>query len=137
MANIKDQTTEPTVVEAARSGEADGVEDPYAVRMVEIPASKWTRRYRSVAFQMVVLAILSFSGPSMSNGMFSCCPLPIWRTLLTEKTAISGLGGGGLATPYTANAASATQYSTSALIACVFLPVLLDALYYWLPALTL
>ncbi|KAJ9130960.1 Peroxidase [Pleurostoma richardsiae] len=74
------------------------VEDPYAVRIVEIPEHKWQRRYRSVAFQMVLLSMLSFSGPSMSN-------------------AISGLGGGGLATPYTANAASATQYSTSVLIA--------------------
>ncbi|WWC98992.1 hypothetical protein V866_005886 [Kwoniella sp. B9012] len=49
-------------------------------------------------FQMIVLALLAFSGPSMSN-------------------AISGLGGGGLATPYTANAASATQYSVSTVIA--------------------
>ncbi|KAM0418895.1 hypothetical protein ACHAPT_012160 [Fusarium lateritium] len=79
-------------------GEQNAVEDPHALRIVKIPPKKWLRRYRSVAFQMVILAILSFSGPSMSN-------------------AISGLGGGGLATPYTANAAMATQYSTSALIA--------------------
>ncbi|EFW99067.1 duf895 domain protein membrane protein [Grosmannia clavigera kw1407] len=78
--------------------EDEASEDNNAVRMVEIPGNKWLRRYRSVAFQMIAMALLAFSGPSMSN-------------------AISGLGGGGLATPYTANAASATQYSTSALIA--------------------
>ncbi|WVQ94653.1 hypothetical protein IAU59_001733 [Kwoniella sp. CBS 9459] len=62
------------------------------------------RRYRSVAFQMVIMAVLAFSGPSMSN-------------------AISNLGGGGLATPYTANTASATQYSVSAFIAMLGGPI--------------
>ncbi|KAI8293725.1 hypothetical protein K4K56_004116 [Colletotrichum sp. SAR 10_98] len=72
--------------------------DAYAVRIIQIPDSKWKRHYRSVAFQMVLLSLLSFSGPSMSN-------------------AIGALGGGGLATPYTANTASAVQYSTSILVA--------------------
>lgn len=49
------------------------LEDPYAVRIVEIPEDKWLRRYRSVAFQMVLLSLLSFSGPSMSNGKDSAC----------------------------------------------------------------
>ncbi|XXG98145.1 hypothetical protein Hte_004466 [Hypoxylon texense] len=79
--------------------------DPFALRVVEIPQKKWVRRYRSVAFQMVVLALLAFSGPSMSN-------------------AISSLGGGGQATPYTANTASATQYSTSILIAMFGGPII-------------
>ncbi|KAI1380273.1 duf895 domain protein membrane protein [Hypoxylon crocopeplum] len=92
------QAAEPIV------GESHEV-DPFALRVVEIPNSKWVRRYRSVAFQMVVLAMLSFSGPSMSN-------------------AISSLGGGGLATPYTANIASATQYSTSILIAMFGGPII-------------
>lgn len=43
-------------------------DDCFAVRVIEIPKSKWVRRYRSVAFQMVLLSLLSFSGPSMSNG---------------------------------------------------------------------
>ncbi|KAI8315209.1 hypothetical protein K4K59_001539 [Colletotrichum sp. SAR11_240] len=73
-------------------------DDAYAVRIIQIPDSKWKRHYRSVAFQMVLLSLLSFSGPSMSN-------------------AIGALGGGGLATPYTANTASAVQYSTSILVA--------------------
>ncbi|KAI4867429.1 duf895 domain protein membrane protein [Hypoxylon rubiginosum] len=79
--------------------------DHFALRVVEIPQNKWLRRYRSVAFQMVVLALLAFSGPSMSN-------------------AISSLGGGGQATPYTANTASATQYSTSILIAMFGGPII-------------
>lgn len=43
-------------------------DDSYAVRIIDIPKSKWVRRFRSVAFQMVLLSLLSFSGPSMSNG---------------------------------------------------------------------
>lgn len=45
-----------------------GEEDVYALRVIEIPKSKWLRRYRSVAFQIAILCVLSFSGPSMSNG---------------------------------------------------------------------
>ncbi|KAK8861196.1 hypothetical protein IAR55_002015 [Kwoniella newhampshirensis] len=80
-------------------------EDHDALREIEIPVDKWRRRYRSVAFQMVIMAMLAFSGPSMSN-------------------AISSLGGGGLATPYTANTASATQYSVSAVIAMFGGPII-------------
>ncbi|KAI8234022.1 hypothetical protein K4K54_009278 [Colletotrichum sp. SAR 10_86] len=52
-------------------------DDAYAVRIIQIPDSKWKRRYRSVAFQMVLLSLLSFSGPSMSNVFHidSCCTL--------------------------------------------------------------
>ncbi len=94
--------------------------DHFALRVVEIPQNKWLRRYRSVAFQMVVLALLAFSGPSMSNGKsFPGAKFVDLRTRvnITYLIAISSLGGGGQATPYTANTASATQYSTSILIA--------------------
>ncbi|OCF39058.1 hypothetical protein I317_07128 [Kwoniella heveanensis CBS 569] len=84
------------------TGEAG--EDHDALRAIKVPTSTWVRRYRSVAFQMVIMALLAFSGPSMSN-------------------AISNLGGGGLATPYTANTASATQYSVSAFIAMLGGPI--------------
>ncbi|KAH8883766.1 duf895 domain protein membrane protein [Thozetella sp. PMI_491] len=80
-------------------------DDHYALRVVEIPANKWVRRYRSVVFQMVLLSFLAFSGPSMSN-------------------AINSLGGGGLATPWTANTATAVQYSTSVLIAMFGGPII-------------
>jgi hypothetical protein len=56
--------------------------------------SKWTRRYRSTFFQMWILGILSFCGPSMSD-------------------SISALGGGGLATPYVANLGNALNYAMS------------------------
>ncbi|RDW64680.1 hypothetical protein BP6252_10331 [Coleophoma cylindrospora] len=96
-----DQAVQPVVVSFQ---EIIG-EDHDAVRIIEIPENKWMRRFRSVAFQMVLFALLSISGPSVSN-------------------AITSLGGGGLATPYTANAASATQYSVSALIAMFGGPVI-------------
>ncbi|OCF45331.1 hypothetical protein I317_00854 [Kwoniella heveanensis CBS 569] len=76
-----------------------------AVRAIEIPSNKWLRRYRSVIFQMVMLGILSFSGPSMSD-------------------AISGLGGGGQATPHTANQASAVQYALSSVFAMFGGPII-------------
>ncbi|KAK8869439.1 hypothetical protein IAR55_000003 [Kwoniella newhampshirensis] len=104
---ISETIEEPTTHRAQLNilGEYAGNEDHDALRAIEVPTNKWTRRYRSVAFQMVILAVLAFSGPSMSN-------------------AISALGGGGLATPYTANAASATQYSVSSVFAMFGGPII-------------
>lgn len=48
--------------------------------------------YRSVWFQIIVIGMIAFSGPSM------------WD-------ALGGLGGGGQATPYVANAAACVTYS--------------------------
>jgi hypothetical protein len=39
-----------------------------ALRVIELPESKWLRIFRSVKFQMFLLGVLSFSGPSMSDG---------------------------------------------------------------------
>ncbi|WVQ62893.1 uncharacterized protein L199_001042 [Kwoniella botswanensis] len=89
---------DPSKIDAGYNLTGEAGVDHDALRIIKLPQSKWVRRYRGVVFQMIVLALLAFSGPSMSN-------------------AISGLGGGGLATPYTANAASATQYSVSTVIA--------------------
>ncbi|TDZ44891.1 UNC93-like protein 2 [Colletotrichum trifolii] len=55
-------------------------------------ASKSTKFYRSVLFQMMLFGALSFVGPAMSD-------------------AISNLGGGGLSTPYLANLATALNYA--------------------------
>lgn len=52
---------------------------PYAVNP---PRSKFARIYRSAFFQVLVVGALAFCGPAMAD-------------------AISGLGGGGQATPYT------------------------------------
>jgi len=57
-----------------------------------LSSTKWQKIFRGTFFQMVCLGLLSFSGPAMSD-------------------AIDQLGGGGLATPYTANAANAAQYA--------------------------
>jgi hypothetical protein len=52
---------------------------PYTV---DRPRSKFARIYRSAFFQVLVVGALAFCGPAMAD-------------------AISGLGGGGQATPYT------------------------------------
>ncbi|KAF4345823.1 major facilitator superfamily transporter [Fusarium beomiforme] len=60
-------------------------------------ASKFTKFYRSVLFQMVLLGLLSCVGPAMSD-------------------AISNLGGGGLSTPYLANLATSVNYAAGCLL---------------------
>ncbi|WVR06120.1 hypothetical protein IAU60_003150 [Kwoniella sp. DSM 27419] len=55
-------------VNIAQVNELDGRnQDGDAVREIAVPDNKWLRRYRSVTFQMVILGLLSFSGPSMSD----------------------------------------------------------------------
>ncbi|CVL08037.1 uncharacterized protein FMAN_09647 [Fusarium mangiferae] len=60
-------------------------------------ASKFTKFYRSVLFQMILLGLLSCIGPAMSD-------------------AISNLGGGGLSTPYLANLATSLNYTAGCLL---------------------
>ncbi|KAK1962207.1 major facilitator superfamily transporter [Colletotrichum sublineola] len=60
-------------------------------------ASKFTKFYRGVLFQMILFGALSFVGPAMSD-------------------AISNLGGGGLSTPYLANLATALAYMSGCLL---------------------
>ncbi|KAF5252695.1 hypothetical protein FANTH_2322 [Fusarium anthophilum] len=59
--------------------------------------SKFTKFYRSVLFQMILLGLLSCVGPAMSD-------------------AISNLGGGGLSTPYLANLATSLNYTAGCLL---------------------
>ncbi|KAF5673614.1 major facilitator superfamily transporter [Fusarium circinatum] len=59
--------------------------------------SKFTKFYRSVLFQMILLGLLSCVGPAMSD-------------------AISNLGGGGLSTPYLANLAASLNYTAGCLL---------------------
>ncbi|CAI0647663.1 unnamed protein product [Colletotrichum noveboracense] len=68
-------------------------DDAYAVRIIQIPDSKWKRHYRSVAFQMVLLSLLSFSGPSMSNGpLVSTLGIPIACIIGAIGFPLSGSG---------------------------------------------
>ncbi|TXC06281.1 hypothetical protein FocTR4_00009573 [Fusarium oxysporum f. sp. cubense] len=60
-------------------------------------APKFTKFYRSVLFQMILLGLLSCVGPAMSD-------------------AISNLGGGGLSTPYLANLATSLNYTAGCLL---------------------
>ncbi|KAL5603968.1 hypothetical protein FOVSG1_006718 [Fusarium oxysporum f. sp. vasinfectum] len=60
-------------------------------------ASKFTKFYRGVLFQMILLGALSFVGPAMSD-------------------AITNLGGGGLSTPYLANLATSLNYMAGCLL---------------------
>ncbi|KAH7265656.1 major facilitator superfamily domain-containing protein [Fusarium redolens] len=62
-----------------------------------LSASKFTKFYRSVLFQMILLGLLSCVGPAMSD-------------------AISNLGGGGLSTPYLANLATSLNYTAGCLL---------------------
>ncbi|KAK4689638.1 hypothetical protein P7C73_g465, partial [Tremellales sp. Uapishka_1] len=84
----KEQPLESVVAVQNRDDEEDVVDESY------LSSSKWVRIFRGTYFQMAMLGGLSFSGPAMSD-------------------AIDGLGGGGLATPYTANAANAASYALS------------------------
>ncbi|WVQ81636.1 hypothetical protein IAT38_003760 [Cryptococcus sp. DSM 104549] len=61
------------------------------------PKNRWDRIYRSSLFQICVVSALAFCGPAMAD-------------------AISGLGGGGQATPYTVSAAQASSYAATALV---------------------
>ncbi|KAK8846878.1 hypothetical protein IAR55_005968 [Kwoniella newhampshirensis] len=61
------------------------------------PETKWKAIYRSSLFQICVVSALAFCGPAMAD-------------------AISGLGGGGQATPYTVNAATCASYCAVAVI---------------------
>ncbi|TDZ34527.1 UNC93-like protein 2 [Colletotrichum spinosum] len=81
-------TADLAAVSSRVNGGAQGVEvdDAY------LRASKSTKFYRSVLFQMILFGALSFVGPAMSD-------------------AISNLGGGGLSTPYLANLATALNYA--------------------------
>ncbi|KXH36249.1 major facilitator superfamily transporter [Colletotrichum simmondsii] len=72
-------------------GAVENVDEAY------LRASKSTRFYRGVLFQMILFGALSFVGPAMSD-------------------AISNLGGGGLSTPYLANLATALSYMAGCLI---------------------
>lgn len=69
--------------ELAIAGNA--LDDPgQEVRIIDIPpppTTKWGKLYRSAAFQIVIVAMLAFSGPGMSE-------------------AITALGGGGQAAPW-------------------------------------
>ncbi|RBR10207.1 uncharacterized protein FIESC28_09593 [Fusarium coffeatum] len=60
-------------------------------------ASKTTKFYRGVLFQMIMFGTLSFVGPAMND-------------------AISNLGGGGLSTPYLGNLATSLNYISGCLI---------------------
>ncbi|RKL20289.1 hypothetical protein BFJ68_g2998 [Fusarium oxysporum] len=60
-------------------------------------ASNFTKIYRSVLFQMILLGLLSCVGPAMSD-------------------AISNLRGGGLSTPYLANLATSLNYTAGCLL---------------------
>ncbi|KAK2030393.1 major facilitator superfamily transporter [Colletotrichum zoysiae] len=60
-------------------------------------ASRFSKFYRSVLFQMILFGALSFVGPAMSD-------------------AISNLGGGGLSTPYLANLATSLAYMSGCLL---------------------
>lgn len=79
--------------ELAMAGQA--LDDPsQEVQVYEVPpppTTKWSKLYRSAAFQIVVVAMLAFSGPGMSE-------------------AITALGGGGQAAPWAVNAATAISY---------------------------
>ncbi|OCF32133.1 membrane protein [Kwoniella heveanensis BCC8398] len=76
---------------------------PSHVTQVEViptppaPTSKWMTIYRSSLFQICVVSALAFCGPAMAD-------------------AISGLGGGGQATPWTVNAATCASYCAVAVI---------------------
>ncbi|KAK1538386.1 major facilitator superfamily transporter [Colletotrichum paranaense] len=72
-------------------GAVENVDEAY------LRASKSTKFYRGVLFQMILFGALSFVGPAMSD-------------------AISNLGGGGLSTPYLANLATALSYMAGCLI---------------------
>ncbi|KAI9637141.1 major facilitator superfamily domain-containing protein [Dioszegia hungarica] len=71
--------------------------DPFEVDQNYLVASRTTKFFRGVLFQMVLFGALSFVGPSMND-------------------AISNLGGGGLSTPYLANLANALNYTMSCLL---------------------
>ncbi|KAF9881471.1 major facilitator superfamily transporter [Colletotrichum karsti] len=60
-------------------------------------ATKFTKFWRSVLWQMILFGALSFVGPAMSD-------------------AISNLGGGGLSTPYLANLATSLNYAAGCLM---------------------
>ncbi|KAM0542731.1 hypothetical protein ACHAPJ_012664 [Fusarium lateritium] len=60
-------------------------------------ASKFTKFYKGVLFQMILFGTLSFVGPAMND-------------------AISNLGGGGLSTPYLGNLATSLNYVTGCLL---------------------
>ncbi|TYJ55843.1 hypothetical protein B9479_003495 [Cryptococcus floricola] len=68
------------------------------------PESKWMAIYRSSFFQICVVSALAFCGPAMAD-------------------AISGLGGGGQATPYTVNAATCASYCAVAVISLLGGPI--------------
>ncbi|KAJ4244598.1 hypothetical protein NW762_014454 [Fusarium torreyae] len=56
-----------------------------------LQASKFTKFYKGILFQMILFGTLSFVGPAMND-------------------AISNLGGGGLSTPYLGNLATSLNY---------------------------
>ncbi|KFZ12158.1 hypothetical protein V501_04354, partial [Pseudogymnoascus sp. VKM F-4519 (FW-2642)] len=73
-------------------GQVVEIDDSY------LRASKFTRFYRSVLFQMILFGALSFVGPAMSD-------------------AISNLGGGGLSTPFLANLATSLNAASGFFVA--------------------
>jgi hypothetical protein len=79
--------------ELAMAGQA--LDDPaQEVQVYDIPpppVGKWSKIYRAAAFQIVIVAMLAFAGPGMSE-------------------AITALGGGGQAAPWAVNAATAVSY---------------------------
>jgi hypothetical protein len=76
--------------------------------------------YRGTLWQMIIFGTLSFCGVSSIGSCF-VGPHPDLgfsaRAQPSMSDAISGLGGGGLSTPYLANAATAAGYATSAAVA--------------------
>ncbi|EIM85085.1 MFS general substrate transporter [Stereum hirsutum FP-91666 SS1] len=69
------------------------------------PLSKWEAFYRGTLFQMLVTGAVAFAGPAMAD-------------------ALSGLGGGGLATPYVANASNCVYYALMAVTCLVGGPII-------------
>lgn len=75
-------------------------EEPVFIREAERELSWWQSTFRSTWFQIIIVGALAFCGPAMAD-------------------AISGLGGGGAATPWAVNAATSATYATSAIV-CLF-----------------
>ncbi|WVQ84846.1 hypothetical protein IAT38_007003 [Cryptococcus sp. DSM 104549] len=91
---VEDQKT------AEHTARLPGFDTTTEVQVIDTPAppsSKWEAIYRSSLFQICVVSALAFCGPAMAD-------------------AISGLGGGGQATPYTVNAATCASYCAVAVI---------------------
>ncbi|WWD00433.1 hypothetical protein V866_007346 [Kwoniella sp. B9012] len=100
MAAQYEEDRKSEVVEVPAHAHLPGMDTTTEVQVVPTPAapkSRWDSIYRSSLFQICVVSALAFCGPAMAD-------------------AISGLGGGGQATPYTVNAAQCASYCAVAVI---------------------